>query len=106
LEVHPVVDEKVGVAGKSLWRFAAGPSFQYQTGAAGDIAILGLEAPFYLNFASAPAAYGSKNFQGIVRLTPLLGASHQSGNWASYVLMTLSLVADTTMFRRPLEWKQ
>ena len=106
LEVHPVVDEKVGVTGKSLWRFAAGPSFQYQTGAAGDIAILGLEAPFYLNFASAPAAYGSKNFQGIVRLTPLLGASHQSGNWASYVLMTLSLVADTTMFRRPLDWKQ
>ena len=107
LDVHAQKDKDRGIIPSTFFRVAVGPSLDYELVASGaNVATLNLEAPIYIDFANAPSGFdATKNFRGLVRLTPSVGATNLGGSWSPVAQISLAVLTDYTLFRRALDWR-
>ncbi len=93
----------------SFWRFSIGPNFVYQhalsVSGPSDTFLAQLEAPVYLNFASAPQGW-TGTFMGVVVVTPSIGVTTGTFGTNLQLGIGVGVFARRSMFPRALEWIQ
>jgi hypothetical protein len=87
---------------KGYWRLSMGPSVSYKS--TGNEIHAHLEIPVYFN--TSPLVSSGLNYQGIIRLTPAIGVSHDSQKGTAFeAVLTLDILGQRNLFMRALDWK-
>ncbi len=93
----------VGIADgyRGFWRGAVGVYHQHQLASERDV--FGLEAPLYLNFASAPDGYGG-DYKGILRLVPSVEWRYAPSGREVVGFLRVELLGQRSLFADALDF--